>query len=598
MPSLYLKRIEIRNVGPVRELDIDLPFSESHPIPTVFVGENGSGKSILLSHIVNMLVIAKQSIYDDAEVDKGRVFKYRSPIYVNTGAEYSYSKVTLQNDAYISEIQLRSSREEYQIKHGQLPQLPISHSIPKGEATALLTSFAADPDQVRDLFENQCCLYFPVNRFEEPAWLNLENLKIKASYTDLKRIYGRSNRSIICLSPLRDITNWILDILLDKFLYERHPTNIFPFINTYQVNHQEYKGPATSIDNSIGKVLGLLLGSSDDLRLGIGNRRDRIISIMKNGKPWIPNIFQLSTGEILLLNFFISIIRDYDNSGSAYSDIKDVCGIVVIDEIDAHLHVALQSDVLPKLIKIFPKVQFIITSHSPLFLLGMEREFGENGIRIINMPGGDTLSASDFSEFAVAYEAFKSTTKHRGEIERSLEKDKVPMVFVEGSIDVRYIQKAAEHLGRSDILRRIQLEESNGYGGLDKIWRGFDNIIADRLYAKVILIYDCDTNKKADVRGKVHRNSVPLIAANPIQKGIENLLSAETIEKIEKMHPQYIDTTETTARSRGIESKTRSKSVNRDEKSNLCSWLCEFGEAEDFSGFSTIFDIIEEFLGR
>ena len=41
-------------------------------------------------------------------------------------------------------------------------------------------------------------------------------------------------------------------------------------------------------------------------------------------------------------------------------------GIVLIDEVDLHLHPSLQQDVLLRLTKTFPEVQFIVTTHSPL----------------------------------------------------------------------------------------------------------------------------------------------------------------------------------------------------------------------------------------
>lgn len=43
-------------------------------------------------------------------------------------------------------------------------------------------------------------------------------------------------------------------------------------------------------------------------------------------------------------------------------------GVALIDEIDAHLHLSLQRKILPFLTKSFPKVQFIITTHSPFVL--------------------------------------------------------------------------------------------------------------------------------------------------------------------------------------------------------------------------------------
>lgn len=46
-------------------------------------------------------------------------------------------------------------------------------------------------------------------------------------------------------------------------------------------------------------------------------------------------------------------------------------GIVLIDEIETHLHLELQRLVMPLLTKIFPNIQFIVTTHSPFVLSSM-----------------------------------------------------------------------------------------------------------------------------------------------------------------------------------------------------------------------------------
>ena len=43
-------------------------------------------------------------------------------------------------------------------------------------------------------------------------------------------------------------------------------------------------------------------------------------------------------------------------------------GIVVIDEIETHLHLELQKNIIPLLTTIFPNIQFIMTTHSPFIL--------------------------------------------------------------------------------------------------------------------------------------------------------------------------------------------------------------------------------------
>lgn len=48
------------------------------------------------------------------------------------------------------------------------------------------------------------------------------------------------------------------------------------------------------------------------------------------------------------------------------SKLTDLSGVVMIDDIDVHLHPKWQREVVPKLASTFPRLQFIITSHSPL----------------------------------------------------------------------------------------------------------------------------------------------------------------------------------------------------------------------------------------
>lgn len=43
-------------------------------------------------------------------------------------------------------------------------------------------------------------------------------------------------------------------------------------------------------------------------------------------------------------------------------------GIVLIDEIETHLHLGMQKIILPLLTTMFPNIQFIVTTHSPFIL--------------------------------------------------------------------------------------------------------------------------------------------------------------------------------------------------------------------------------------
>lgn len=47
---------------------------------------------------------------------------------------------------------------------------------------------------------------------------------------------------------------------------------------------------------------------------------------------------------------------------------EELTGIAIVDEIDVHLHISLQKKILPFLIKAFPKIQFIVSTHSPFVI--------------------------------------------------------------------------------------------------------------------------------------------------------------------------------------------------------------------------------------
>ena len=86
--------MQITNYGPIDQFDIELPFESDVPKPVLLVGGNGSGKSIVLSHIVNGLISAQSETYPGTpEVEQSRVYKYRSSSYIRSEREFYFAKV-------------------------------------------------------------------------------------------------------------------------------------------------------------------------------------------------------------------------------------------------------------------------------------------------------------------------------------------------------------------------------------------------------------------------------------------------------------------------------------------------------------------------
>lgn len=80
------------------------------------------------------------------------------------------------------------------------------------------------------------------------------------------------------------------------------------------------------------------------------------------------DVNQLSQGEKSLMTLVGDIARRLAILNPSLDDPLHGEGVVMIDEVDLHLHPKWQHDLIDKLVKTFPKVQFILTTHSPLIV--------------------------------------------------------------------------------------------------------------------------------------------------------------------------------------------------------------------------------------
>ncbi|GHV68341.1 ATPase AAA [Bacteroidia bacterium] len=88
-------------------------------------------------------------------------------------------------------------------------------------------------------------------------------------------------------------------------------------------------------------------------------------SICQANKPHFT--FQtLSAGYRAIFDIYAELIMHSEYFKIMPTDLR---GIVFIDEIDSHLHVSLQRLIFPFFTQSFPKIQFIVTTHSPFVLM-------------------------------------------------------------------------------------------------------------------------------------------------------------------------------------------------------------------------------------
>ena len=169
-------------------------------------------------------------------------------------------------------------------------------------------------------------------------------------------------------------------------------------------NHDEI----TIVRNAIQSALGIS-GCQIVQDLQIRPIQKKIYFILMDGRE-IESDF-LSDGYRRLINIITDIAFRCAllNRGIYGTDAcRETSGTVLIDEIDLHLHPSLQSTVLTGLRKTFPHIQFIITSHAPMIMSGIEnneeniiyklsfsREAGYNVISSINTYGINVSSITE-----------------------------------------------------------------------------------------------------------------------------------------------------------------------------------------------------------
>lgn len=584
---MYLKHIGVKNIGPIDELSVELPFDvNNNPKPILFVGENGTGKTVLLSQIIDSLYEIGSELFQDIgkHHSQGRsYYKISGGQNLKIGKTEGFSIVQFQdfNNQTIECFDKigNVTHNDFKLLNNNFILTPNNKNDNQKISTQLNEPIK---DKLEIEWKTSVHFYQPAYRYEEPFWKNDVFSDIQR-FEEQKRYSKKYGRELEIISSTKENKSYIMDLVLD-----------------FSVDQNDLIGKITwsNINNLIKKIK-----QKENIRFGIGPRgqgnRISVVELDSQGnahKDILKSIDNLSLGESILLNLFVNIIRHGDTPPKLTQQIK---GIVIIDEIDVHLHTDLQHNVLPTLIKLFPLVQFIITTHSPLFILGMKKEFGDDGFEIRNMPNGEKITTERFSEFENAYSVLKQTTKFEDDINKQVAESQKPIVFVEGDYDIRYIKKASELFNKQDIIEKITFIDADGYQNLNNIWNHKSNLFKV-IPQNMLLLYDCDTKVQNQEKDKVFRRIIPFIEINYFDRGIENLLSKETINKAKEYKLEFVDyTAETKQIKRGEEIIIPEKfEVNKDEKGNLCTWICENGTIDDFKNFNKVFEILEDFLGK
>ena len=597
---MYLHEIFLQNTGPISECHVNPRFDENgNPQPIVIVGPNGSGKSIFLSYIVDALTEFRRIAFSDA-VPAFRIINEHA---IRSGEQFSLSLLrfeTIDGESFYSEKVGALDPSNYPPDFKSRFDSVWGFLDGRDDKRVLI-----DKAIVNSEIEENVHAFFSARRYENPDWLYNTSLEMGLSSS-----ITRSNRQLD--KPLQVETcaseniSWILDVFLDSSI---NPEQVQEFLKilTPDLPIQDSSSPKISdlraryalrvARQNVENILQTIL--QDEVTEFLLNLRDAVpsrLAIQLSNDQRIPNLQSLSEGQSQLLHLFTTIIRYSESADIQMSTrLSEITGLVVIDEIDIHLHPTLQHDIVPKLIKLFPKVQFIISSHSPLFLLGMEETFKADGFAIIELPEGTSISSERFTEFGNAFEFYQNTERFEEEIKQRFADMTKPIVLTEGKTDAKYIQTALQLLGEETLLNSLEIQpvgvegpqgwKDGGKDGLNRVKTFYkkDPSLRDRM---LLLLYDWDTPQTEEPDGKIWVKSIPQNPDDPDNKsGIENLFPVALFDD------RFYDEVP----KKGVHG--RNKIEPKFKKNDFCEWICEDRKnPADFEKFKEVVEILTEFV--
>ena len=124
--------------------------------------------------------------------------------------------------------------------------------------------------------------------------------------------------------------------------------------------NSEYEDKSLS---AVKKAMLAMLNGFYDIHI---DRKPLAMKVRKDGKYFAIN--QLSDGEKCTIALFGDLARRMALANPERQNPLEGSGVVLIDELDLHMHTSWQRKVLGVLRNTFPNIQFIITTHSPQIL--------------------------------------------------------------------------------------------------------------------------------------------------------------------------------------------------------------------------------------
>ena len=604
---MYLTDLFIRNNGPIEQIKIKFELSSDEvPIPHVLVGLNGSGKTNILSIIVDALFEGAADAYEDVISREGlarRWFRLIGSKTIRIGAEGGYAVLQFSDAGSKYLYCEKGGNYDAAVALNELE--PILAAAAVWPLEGPFKSFKIPEKAAERIYAGGAYAYFPASRSEIPHWLNRGSLP-EEKFDTSGGIASNLGKPLFIEKGLDALAQWLMSVIVDARI---DPADVSRALSGASIltgqfsagiarRQMDAAGAASHTWNAANDLLRIITQKPAARFVWLGRQHSQKISMMDGGKLIATGLDGLSGGQATLLNMFGTLLR-YGDAGTGFMrSPNEMVGICVIDEIDAHMHVDLQIEVLPQLIRMFPKIQFIVSGHSPFFLLGMEREFGVSNFKVVDVPSGRYVDPEIYDEFGKAMEVIQTTRRFQDFIDQAMAKMSKPKVWFEGETDPIYFSTAAKLYGYDILLEQCELDwigsknKNGGQGfntGKDALDKARSLILAKPGLIKepVILVYDCDANKAENTSGNVHVIGIEINKNNTIAcRGVENLLPHDVFTE---------DMYDDTVRQKDYGGSVTTKELN---KMRLCKSICDRQRKNDFSEFVPTLQRIAAIISR
>ncbi|MEG4578438.1 AAA family ATPase [Microcoleus sp. MON1_C5] len=334
---MKVKTLEMESFRGLGDLTLEFDSTE----PTLLVGINGSGKSsildclaTLLSHFITEIQepgAYQASISDQYIVEKVIERTFFKDEDITYGKNKTANKITILMDSQEITWDINRSTDKTRSR-------PDGADIRKLQGIGLHIQKKLSENSQMNL---PLLVYYHVNR---EFFDSQDHIQEKKSYK-----YNQLEAYDRALTGTRISFNnffeWFKELEdLENELFRYNSSYYNPLLQAVR----------RAIDSLLGEELSMLRIRRSPLRM----------TMMKKSYELIINQ-QLSDGEKGLLAMAGDLARRLAIANPGLPDPLQGEGIVLIDEIELHLHPKLQRKIIPSLKNTFPNCQFIITTHSP-----------------------------------------------------------------------------------------------------------------------------------------------------------------------------------------------------------------------------------------